>query len=121
MNTSSEPLVLAVYYEKKVYNIKIRFIEETNKYALGTGMRSNDVSVQSSKISLPFSDSNSSFLKKKQTLLFQMFDSVAEMIRFHSIFPIVLVSGRYIPGSRFPESCMLKCPVTRRDVDLLLQ
>lgn len=43
MNTNSEPLVLAIYYEKKVYNIKIRFIEESNKYALGTGLRSNDV------------------------------------------------------------------------------
>lgn len=46
MNTNSEPLVLAIYYEKKVYNIKIRFIEESNKYALGTGLRSNDVSLQ---------------------------------------------------------------------------
>lgn len=43
-NTSGEPLVLAIYSEKKVYNIKIRFIGESNKYALGTGLRSNDVS-----------------------------------------------------------------------------
>lgn len=50
MNTNSEPLVLAIYYEKKVYNIKIRFIEESNKYALGTGLRSNDVSVQCSAL-----------------------------------------------------------------------
>ncbi|XP_011609206.1 cytokine-dependent hematopoietic cell linker isoform X2 [Takifugu rubripes] len=92
MNTNSEPLVLAVYYEKKVYNIKIRFIEESNKYALGTGLRSND-----------------------------MFDTVTDMIRFHSIFPIILVSGRNVTGSRQPESCVLTCPVTRRDLDLLLQ
>lgn len=46
LNTSSEPLVLAIYYEKRVYNIKIRFVEECNKYTLGTGLRSNDVSVQ---------------------------------------------------------------------------
>lgn len=45
MNTTGEPLVLSVYYEKKVYNIKIRFIEESDKYALGTGLRANDVSV----------------------------------------------------------------------------
>ncbi|XP_056899850.1 cytokine-dependent hematopoietic cell linker isoform X2 [Takifugu flavidus] len=92
MNTNSEPLVLAVYYEKKVYNIKIRFIEESNKYALGTGLRSND-----------------------------MFDTVTDMIRFHSIFPIILVSGRNVTGSRQPESCVLTCPVARRDLDLLLQ
>lgn len=41
ISTSSEPLVLAVYHEKKVYNVKIRFIESTSKYILG---RSNDVS-----------------------------------------------------------------------------
>lgn len=50
MNTNSEPLVLAIYYEKKVYNIKIRFIEESNKYALGMGLRSNNVSVQCSAL-----------------------------------------------------------------------
>lgn len=51
----------------------------------------------------------------------QMFDTVTDMIRFHSIFPIILVSGRNVTGSRQPESCVLTCPVTRRDVDLLLQ
>ena len=49
VNTNSEPLVLAVYHEKKVYNVKIRFIERLNKYALGTGQRSNDVSGQIQK------------------------------------------------------------------------
>ncbi|XP_035857211.1 cytokine-dependent hematopoietic cell linker isoform X1 [Sander lucioperca] len=92
INTNSEPLVLAVYHEKKVYNVKIRFIESTVKYALGTGQRSND-----------------------------MFDSVADIIKFHSIFPIILVSGRNTPGSKFPENCVLTCPVTKRDVDQLLQ
>ena len=42
--THSAPFVLAVYHEKKVYNIRIRFIEHKNKYALGTGQRENDVS-----------------------------------------------------------------------------
>ncbi|KAG7224811.1 hypothetical protein INR49_013524 [Caranx melampygus] len=90
--TNSEPLVLAVYHEKKVYNVKIRFIESTSKYALGTGQRSKD-----------------------------MFDTVGDIIKFHTIFPIILVSGRNIPGSKYPENCVLTCPVTRRDVDLLLQ
>ncbi|KAM9357364.1 uncharacterized protein clnk [Symphorus nematophorus] len=92
VNTNSEPLVLAVYHEKKVYNVKIRFIESLNKYALGTGQRSND-----------------------------MFDCVADIIKFHSIFPIILVSGRNVPGSRYPENCVLTFPVTKRDVDQLLQ
>ncbi|XP_078116334.1 lymphocyte cytosolic protein 2 isoform X2 [Sander vitreus] len=92
INTNSEPLVLTVYHEKKVYNVKIRFIESTVKYALGTGQRSND-----------------------------MFDSVADIIKFHSIFPIILVSGRNTPGSKCPENCVLTCPVTKRDVDQLLQ
>ncbi|XP_029964476.1 cytokine-dependent hematopoietic cell linker isoform X2 [Salarias fasciatus] len=92
VNTDSEPLVLVVYHEKKVYNVKIRFIEGINKFALGTGQRSND-----------------------------MFQSVADIIKFHSIFPIILVSGRSLTGSRYPENCVLTCPVTRRDVQQLLQ
>uniref|UniRef100_A0A4W6FH22 SH2 domain-containing protein n=1 Tax=Lates calcarifer TaxID=8187 RepID=A0A4W6FH22_LATCA len=70
VNSNSEPLVLAVYHEKKVYNVKIRFMQSTSKYALGTGQRSKDVS--------------------------EMFDSVADIIKFHTIFPIILVSGRNI-------------------------
>lgn len=46
VNTNSEPLVLSVYHERKVYNVKIRFIESTGKFALGTSQRSNDVSRQ---------------------------------------------------------------------------
>ncbi|XP_059201702.1 cytokine-dependent hematopoietic cell linker [Centropristis striata] len=89
VNTNSEPLVLAVYHEKKVYNVKIRFFESTSKFALGTGQRSND-----------------------------MFNTVADIIKFHSLFPIILISGRNI---RCPENCVLTCPVTRRDVDQLLE
>nr|XP_020480421.1 cytokine-dependent hematopoietic cell linker isoform X2 [Monopterus albus] len=90
INTNSEPLVLAVYHEKKVYNVKIRFIESTGKYVLG--QRSTD-----------------------------MFDSVADIIKFHTIFPIILISGRNMPGIKFPENCVLTYPVTRRDVYQLLQ
>ncbi|XP_028272820.1 cytokine-dependent hematopoietic cell linker [Parambassis ranga] len=88
INTNNEPLVLVVYHEKKVYNVKIRFIKSTSKYALGTGQRSKD-----------------------------MFDSVADIIKFHSIFPIVLISGRNMTA----ENCVLTCPITKRDVDSLLQ
>ncbi len=42
ISTNSEPLVLTVYHDKKVYNVKIRFIESMSKYILG--QRSNDVS-----------------------------------------------------------------------------
>ncbi|XP_026212837.1 cytokine-dependent hematopoietic cell linker [Anabas testudineus] len=89
INTNSEPLVLAVYHEKKVYNVKIRFNASTSKYTLG---RSND-----------------------------MFDTVADIIKFHSLFPIILISGRSISGSKYPENCVLTCAVTRSDVDQLLQ
>lgn len=92
MNTNREPLVLAVYHNKKVYNIKLRFIESSGKYSLGTGQRSND-----------------------------MFDSVADIIKIHSIFPITLISGRSIPGSKCPENCVLTCPITTKDVVQLLQ
>ncbi|XP_053179641.1 uncharacterized protein LOC128362815 [Scomber japonicus] len=92
VNSNSEPLVLAVYHEKKVYNVKIRFMESNKKFALGTGQRSND-----------------------------MFNSVTDIIKFHSIFPIILVSGRTVMGSKYPENCVLTCPVTKRDVDMLLQ
>uniref|UniRef100_A0A8C6KED0 SH2 domain-containing protein n=1 Tax=Nothobranchius furzeri TaxID=105023 RepID=A0A8C6KED0_NOTFU len=91
INTNSEPLVLVVYHEKKVYNVKIRFIEATQKYALGTGQRSKD-----------------------------LFDSVAEIIKFHSIFPITLISGRNTLTNKYPENCVLTCPITKKDLDQLL-
>ncbi|XP_071387895.1 cytokine-dependent hematopoietic cell linker-like isoform X1 [Centroberyx affinis] len=90
-NTTGEPLVLAVYHDRKVYNVKIRFIESTSKYALGTGQRAND-----------------------------MFDSVADIVKFHSIFPIVLINGRNVSTSKFPGNCVLTCPITKKDVDQLL-
>ncbi|KAM8909394.1 uncharacterized protein clnk isoform 2-T2 [Spinachia spinachia] len=91
-NTNGEPFVLAVYHEKKVYNIKIRFVERCGQYALGTGQRSND-----------------------------MFDSVANIIKIHSIFPIMLVSGRVMPRRQTPEKCVLTFPVTKKDLVTLLE
>ncbi|NXM73499.1 CLNK protein, partial [Serilophus lunatus] len=42
--SKAEPYVLVVYYRRRVYNIKVRFLEETQQYALGTGLRGDDVS-----------------------------------------------------------------------------
>lgn len=55
MITDSEPLVLCVYHEKRVFNVKIRYIETTNKYALGTQQHSNNVrGADSVQPALPF-------------------------------------------------------------------
>ncbi|NXH84426.1 CLNK protein, partial [Edolisoma coerulescens] len=40
----AEPYVLVVYYGRRVYNIKVRFLEESQQYALGTGLRGESVS-----------------------------------------------------------------------------
>lgn len=42
--SNTEPYVLVVYYGRRVYNIKVRFLEDSQQYALGTGLRGNDVS-----------------------------------------------------------------------------
>ncbi|NXJ60715.1 CLNK protein, partial [Rostratula benghalensis] len=42
--SNAEPYVLVIYYGRKVYNIKVRFLEESQQYALGTGLRGEDVS-----------------------------------------------------------------------------
>ncbi|XP_059919128.1 B-cell linker protein [Gadus macrocephalus] len=89
--THSAPFVLAVYHEKKVYNIKIRFIEHKNKYALGTGKREND-----------------------------MFDTVEDIIKFHSTFPIVLINLT-TRTTQSPPNCILTNLITREDINRLLQ
>lgn len=43
-STEEEPFVLVVMQDYRVYNIKIRYIKSTQKFALGTGLRMNDVS-----------------------------------------------------------------------------
>ncbi|XP_044131799.1 cytokine-dependent hematopoietic cell linker-like [Bufo gargarizans] len=63
--TFNEPYVLSVYYQKKVYHIKIRYLEETQQYALGTGRRGN-----------------------------YKFSSVEEIIEFHRSLPLLLVNGK---------------------------
>ncbi|KAJ8397814.1 hypothetical protein AAFF_G00435030 [Aldrovandia affinis] len=57
-NSTEEPFVISIFHERKVFNIKIRFIKSTRKYALGTGLRTSDV-----------------------------FDSVEAIIKFHAAFP----------------------------------
>ncbi|NWW83043.1 CLNK protein, partial [Climacteris rufus] len=42
--SKAEPYVLVVYYGRRVYNIKVRFLEESQQYALGTGLRGDSVS-----------------------------------------------------------------------------
>ena len=37
--------MLAVFYGNKVYNVKIRFLETNQQFALGTGLRGDEVGV----------------------------------------------------------------------------
>lgn len=41
--SKAEPYVLVVFYGNKVYNVKIRFLESNQQFALGTGLRGNEV------------------------------------------------------------------------------
>ncbi|KAF4104560.1 hypothetical protein G5714_013891 [Onychostoma macrolepis] len=92
-NTTYEPFVLAVFYDKRVFNIQIRFSDEISKYTLGTGLRTND-----------------------------RFDSVTDIIRFHSIFPIVLVDGRKSStAANQRRQCVLIYPITNQDLKELLK
>ncbi|XP_010900912.1 cytokine-dependent hematopoietic cell linker isoform X2 [Esox lucius] len=90
-NINSEPFVLVVFHDKRVFNVKIRFIPSKSKYALGTGQRAND-----------------------------MFDSVADIVKFHSIFPVVLIDGRNQSANRYQGNCVLTYPITKEDVNQLL-
>ncbi|KAL6059260.1 hypothetical protein STEG23_022782, partial [Scotinomys teguina] len=40
--STAEPYVLVVFHGNKVYNVKIRFLESNQQYALGTGLRGNE-------------------------------------------------------------------------------
>ncbi|NWU71102.1 CLNK protein, partial [Pterocles burchelli] len=50
--SNAEPYVLVVYYGRRIYNIKVRFLEESQQYALGTGLRGDDVSKSPSNVVL---------------------------------------------------------------------
>ncbi|XP_068259226.1 cytokine-dependent hematopoietic cell linker [Nyctibius grandis] len=78
--SNTEPYVLVVYYGRRVYNIKVRFLEESQQYALGTGLRGDD-----------------------------KFNSVAEIIDFYKYVPITLIDGKDKSGIQ-REQCYLTYP-----------
>ncbi|XP_067869580.1 lymphocyte cytosolic protein 2 isoform X5 [Heterodontus francisci] len=78
-----KPYVLVVYYRCKVYSIQIRYLEDSNQYALGSGLRGHD-----------------------------MFDSVSDMIEIHRNIPLRLIDRRDQSGSQM-EQCTLTVPVTQ--------
>nr|XP_020847736.1 cytokine-dependent hematopoietic cell linker isoform X2 [Phascolarctos cinereus] len=78
----AEPYVLVVFHREKVYNIKIRFLERSQQFALGTGVRGNN-----------------------------KFDSVEDIIEYHKFFPIVLIDGKDQTGTH-RELCYLKEPLS---------
>ncbi|XP_065490853.1 cytokine-dependent hematopoietic cell linker [Caloenas nicobarica] len=78
--SNAEPYVLVVYYGSRVYNIKVRFLEESQQYALGTGLRGDD-----------------------------KFNSVKEIIDFYKYVPITLIDGKDKSGIQ-REQCYLTYP-----------
>ncbi|KAF5927013.1 hypothetical protein HPG69_001646 [Diceros bicornis minor] len=77
----AEPYVLVVFYGKKVYNVKIRFLERNQQFALGTGLRGDE-----------------------------KFDSVEDIIEHYKYFPIILVDGKDKTGIH-REQCYLTRPL----------
>ncbi|KAM9193196.1 cytokine-dependent hematopoietic cell linker [Mergus octosetaceus] len=82
--SNTEPYVLVVYYGRRVYNIKVRFLEDSQQYALGTGLRGDD-----------------------------KFNSVKEIIDFYKYVPITLIDGKDKAG-RQREQCYLTYPFKLR-------
>ncbi|XP_066173361.1 cytokine-dependent hematopoietic cell linker [Sylvia atricapilla] len=78
--SKAEPYVLVVYYGRRVYNIKVRFLEESQQYALGTGLRGEN-----------------------------KFNSVEEIIDFYKSVPITLIDGKDQSGNH-REQCYLTHP-----------
>ncbi|XP_029518320.1 uncharacterized protein LOC115130892 isoform X4 [Oncorhynchus nerka] len=54
-------------------------------------------------------------------LVNKMFDSVADIVRFHSIFPVVLINGRNQLANRYQGNCVLTYPITKEVVNQLLE
>ncbi|XP_054247663.1 cytokine-dependent hematopoietic cell linker [Indicator indicator] len=78
--SNAEPYVLVVYYGRRVYNIQVRFLEESQQYTLGTGLRGED-----------------------------KFNSVKEIIDFYKNTPITLIDGKDKSGTQ-REQCYLTYP-----------
>ncbi|XP_009984321.1 PREDICTED: cytokine-dependent hematopoietic cell linker, partial [Tauraco erythrolophus] len=87
--SNTEPYVLVVYYKRRVYNIKVRFLEDSQQYALGTGLRGDD-----------------------------KFNSVKEIIDFYKYVPITLIDGKDKSGIQ-REQCYLTYPFKSRKRGLL--
>ncbi|XP_041492215.1 cytokine-dependent hematopoietic cell linker [Microtus oregoni] len=79
--SKAEPYVLVVFYGNKVYNVKIRFLESSQQFALGTGLRGNE-----------------------------MFGSVEDIIEYYKHFPIKLIDGKDKAGVH-REQCYLTQPL----------
>lgn len=77
----AEPYVLVVFHGSKVYNVKIRFLESSRQFALGTGLRGDE-----------------------------KFDSVEDIIEHYKYFPIVLIDGKDKTGIH-REQCYLTRPL----------
>ncbi|XP_006884606.1 PREDICTED: cytokine-dependent hematopoietic cell linker [Elephantulus edwardii] len=80
--SSTEPYVLVVFHGSKVYNVKIRFLEGNQQFALGTGLRGNE-----------------------------KFDSVEDIIEHYKYFPITLIDGKDRTGIH-REQCFLTQPLS---------
>uniref|UniRef100_A0A8D2CNT6 Cytokine dependent hematopoietic cell linker n=1 Tax=Sciurus vulgaris TaxID=55149 RepID=A0A8D2CNT6_SCIVU len=79
--SKAEPYVLVVFYGNKVYNVKIRFLERSQQFALGTGLRGDE-----------------------------KFDSVEDIITYYKCFPITLIDGKDKTGVH-REQCYLTQPL----------
>nr|KAF6499528.1 cytokine dependent hematopoietic cell linker [Molossus molossus] len=77
----TEPYVLVVFHGNKVYNVKIRFLERNQQFALGTGLRGDE-----------------------------KFNSVEDIIEHYKYFPIVLVDGKDKTGTH-KKQCYLAQPL----------
>nr|XP_051685469.1 cytokine-dependent hematopoietic cell linker [Oryctolagus cuniculus] len=75
--SKEEPYVLVVFYGNKVYNVKIRFLERNQQFALGTGLRGDE-----------------------------RFDSVEDIIQHYKSFPIVLIDGKDKTGEHREQCCL---------------
>ncbi|XP_047655112.1 LOW QUALITY PROTEIN: cytokine-dependent hematopoietic cell linker [Phacochoerus africanus] len=77
----AEPYVLVVFHGNKVYNVKIRFLERNQQFALGTGLRGDE-----------------------------KFNSVEDIIEHYKYFPIILIDGKDKTGIH-REQCYLTQPL----------
>ncbi|KAL4679787.1 hypothetical protein H8959_009437, partial [Pygathrix nigripes] len=83
--SKEEPYVLVVFHGNKVYNVKIRFLERNQQFALGTGLRGD-----------------------------AKFDSVEDIIEHYKNFPIILIDGKDKTGvHRKPCYLTQPFPLTR--------